>query len=111
MRLDPTKMKDWQIAEAAEENLKPAAALAQVSFTATAVGKLSAKVTLAGKTYSFSETGYAAVEYGNDTAEELEEETPPPRRLSKRDGKALEVPPVATCPLTSREANSRMHWL
>ena len=29
MRLDPTKMKDWQIAEAAEENLKPAAALAQ----------------------------------------------------------------------------------
>ena len=25
MKLDPTKMKDWQIAEAAEENLKPAA--------------------------------------------------------------------------------------
>ena len=28
MTLDPTKMKDWQIAEAAEENLKPAATLA-----------------------------------------------------------------------------------
>ena len=27
MKLDPTKMKDWQIAEAAEETLKPAAAL------------------------------------------------------------------------------------
>jgi len=51
-----------------------AAALAQVSFTATAAGKLSAKVALAGKTYSFSETGYAAVEYGNDTAEETEED-------------------------------------
>ena len=25
MKLDPTKMKDWQIAEAAEETLKPAA--------------------------------------------------------------------------------------
>ena len=30
MTLDPTKMKDWQIAEAAEANLRPAAALAQV---------------------------------------------------------------------------------
>ena len=29
MKLDPTKMKDWQIAEAAEENLKPAAELAR----------------------------------------------------------------------------------
>ena len=29
MNLDPTKMKDWQIAEAAEANLRPAAALAQ----------------------------------------------------------------------------------
>ncbi len=29
MKLDPTKMKDWQIAEAAEANLRPAAALAQ----------------------------------------------------------------------------------
>ena len=29
MTLDPTKMKDWQIAEAAEANLRPAAALAQ----------------------------------------------------------------------------------
>jgi formate--tetrahydrofolate ligase len=28
MKLDPTKMKDWQIAEAAEANLKPAAELA-----------------------------------------------------------------------------------
>ncbi len=28
MKLDPTKMKDWQIAEAAEETLKPAAELA-----------------------------------------------------------------------------------
>ena len=27
MKLDPTKMKDWQIAEAAEETLKPAAEL------------------------------------------------------------------------------------
>ena len=27
MKLDPTKMKDWQIAEAAEENLKPASEL------------------------------------------------------------------------------------
>ena len=27
MKLDPTKMKDWQIAEAAEENLKSAAEL------------------------------------------------------------------------------------
>ena len=51
-----------------------AAALAQVSFTATAAGKLSAKVALAGKTYSFAETGYAAVEYGNDTAEDTEED-------------------------------------
>ena len=30
MTLDPTKMKDWQIAEASEANLRPAAALAQV---------------------------------------------------------------------------------
>lgn len=29
MKLDPTKMKDWQIAEAAEANLRPAADLAQ----------------------------------------------------------------------------------
>ncbi len=29
MNLDPTKMKDWQIAEAAEANLRPAAALVQ----------------------------------------------------------------------------------
>ena len=29
MKLDPTKMKDWQIAEAAEANLKPAADLVQ----------------------------------------------------------------------------------
>ncbi len=29
MELDPTKMKDWQIAEAAEANLRPAADLAQ----------------------------------------------------------------------------------
>ena len=29
MNLDPTKMKDWQIAEAAEANLKPAAALVE----------------------------------------------------------------------------------
>jgi len=28
MKLDPTKMKDWQIAEAAEENLKPIKQLA-----------------------------------------------------------------------------------
>ncbi len=28
MKLDPTKMKDWQVAEAAEANLKPAAELA-----------------------------------------------------------------------------------
>lgn len=28
LKLDPTKMKDWQVAEAAEENLKPAATLA-----------------------------------------------------------------------------------
>ena len=27
MKLDPTKMKDWQVAEAAEANLKPAADL------------------------------------------------------------------------------------
>ena len=27
MKLDPTKMKDWQVAEAAEANLKPAAEL------------------------------------------------------------------------------------
>ena len=27
MKLDPTKMKDWQVAEAAEANLKPAATL------------------------------------------------------------------------------------
>ncbi len=29
MKLDPTKMKDWQVAEAAEANLKPAALLAK----------------------------------------------------------------------------------
>ena len=29
MRLDPTKMKDWQVAEAAEANLKSAAELIQ----------------------------------------------------------------------------------
>ena len=29
MKLDPTKMKDWQVAEAAEENLKPAAELVE----------------------------------------------------------------------------------
>ena len=29
MKLDPTKMKDWQIAEAAEANLKPASELAE----------------------------------------------------------------------------------
>ncbi len=28
MKLDPTKMKDWQIAEAAEENMKSLAQLA-----------------------------------------------------------------------------------
>ena len=28
MKLDPTKMKDWQVAEAAEENMRTAAALA-----------------------------------------------------------------------------------
>ena len=28
MNLDPTKMKDWQIAEAAEANLRPAKDLA-----------------------------------------------------------------------------------
>ena len=28
MKLDPTKMKDWQIAEAAEDNLRKAADLA-----------------------------------------------------------------------------------
>ena len=28
MKLDPTKMKDWQIAEAAEENMKPVRQLA-----------------------------------------------------------------------------------
>ncbi|MBN2137165.1 MAG: formate--tetrahydrofolate ligase [Sedimentisphaerales bacterium] len=28
MKLDPTKMKDWQVAEAAEENIKPVAQLA-----------------------------------------------------------------------------------
>ena len=29
MKLDPTKMKDWQIAEAAEEGMKPVSQLAQ----------------------------------------------------------------------------------
>ena len=29
MKLDPTKMKDWQIAEAAEESLRPAKDLAK----------------------------------------------------------------------------------
>jgi formyltetrahydrofolate synthetase len=29
MKLDPTKMKDWQIAEAAEENMKPVSQLAE----------------------------------------------------------------------------------
>ena len=29
-KLDPTKMKDWQIAEAAEENMKPLYQLARV---------------------------------------------------------------------------------
>ena len=29
MKLDPTKMKDWQIAEAAEENMKPVSVLAK----------------------------------------------------------------------------------
>ena len=29
MKLDPTKMKDWQVAEAAEANLRPASALAE----------------------------------------------------------------------------------
>ena len=28
MKLDPTKMKDWQIAEAAEKNMKPIGELA-----------------------------------------------------------------------------------
>src|SRR4030042_6571039 len=29
MKLDPTKMKDWQVAEAAEEQMKPVSQLAQ----------------------------------------------------------------------------------
>ena len=29
MKLDPTKMKDWEIAEAAEENMKPFTMLAE----------------------------------------------------------------------------------
>jgi len=29
MKLDPTKMKDWQIAEAAEQSMKPASRLAE----------------------------------------------------------------------------------
>ena len=40
----------------------PSRRLAQLSFTATAAGKLSAKVLLGGKTYSFSDTGYVACE-------------------------------------------------
>ena len=48
MKLDPTKMKDWQIAEAAEENLKSAAALvAELGLEEdewTPYGKVLAKV-------------------------------------------------------------------
>ena len=29
MKLDPTKMKDWQVAEAAEEKMKPVSKLAK----------------------------------------------------------------------------------
>ena len=48
MKLDPTKMKDWQIAEAAEENLKSATALvAELGLEEdewTPYGKVLAKV-------------------------------------------------------------------
>ena len=48
MKIDPTKMKDWQIAEAAEENLKPAselvASLGLKEDEWTPYGKVLAKV-------------------------------------------------------------------
>ena len=49
-----------------------AMSLASVSFSATEAGKLSAKVSAGGKTYSFSSTGYSSVELGTDGVDELE---------------------------------------
>ena len=44
--------------------------MAQVAFTATDAGKLSAKVLLGGKTYSFSDTGYAECLQSEESSDE-----------------------------------------
>ena len=42
--------------------------LAQVTFSATSAGKLSAKVAIGGKTYAFAGTGYTEISAGGDGA-------------------------------------------
>lgn len=44
--------------------------MAQVTFAATDAGKLSAKVLLGGKTYSFSDTGYAECQQSEESSDE-----------------------------------------